>query len=95
MRSWALLVAVAGLCVAGSALKTFTGVVHDNRCVGANCARQCPITKDPKYTLQSGDDAWLLSDQKTAARFTGKKVNVTGTIGAGNRLNVVSIVPAK
>ena len=95
MKSCALVVAVAGLCMAGSAPRTFTGVIHDNRCVGPNCARQCPITKDPKYTLQSGDDAWVLSDQKTAARFTGKKVNVTGTIGFDNKLIVASIVPAK
>jgi hypothetical protein len=95
MRSCALLVAVAGLCMAGSGHKTFTGVIHDNRCVGPNCARQCPVKKDPTYTLQSGEDAWVLSDQKAAARFTGKKVNVTGTIGANNKLIVTSIVPAK
>jgi hypothetical protein len=91
----ALFVALAGLCMAGTAPKTFTGVIHDNRCVGPNCARQCPITKEPKYTLQSGEAAWVLSDQKTPARFTGKKVVVTGTIGAGNKINVISIAPAK
>ena len=91
---------MAGLCLAGGAGKTFAGVVlvgvvHDNRCVGPNCARQCPSTKAPKYTLQSGDDAWVLSDQKTSARYAGKKVVVTGTFGPGNKLIVSSMVSAK
>jgi hypothetical protein len=75
--------------------KTFTGVIYDNRCVGPNCATQCPITKGPKYTLQSGDEAWVLSDQKTPARFTGKKVIVTGTVESDNKLKVISIAPAR
>ena len=95
MKRCALLVALAGLCLAGSARKTFTGVIHDNRCVGPNCATQCPINKSPVYTLQSGDDAWLLSDQKTPAKYIGKKVVVTGTPGPENKLNVASIVPAQ
>jgi len=95
MKRCALLVALAGLCLAGSARKTFTGVIHDNRCVGPNCATQCPINKSPVYTLQSGDDAWLLSDQKTPAKYVGKKVVVTGTPGPENKLNVASIVPAQ
>ena len=95
MKRCILLVALAGLCLAGSARKTFTGVIHDNRCVGPNCATQCPINKSPVYTLQSGDDAWLLSDQKTPAKYIGKKVVVTGTPGPDNKLNVASIVPAE
>jgi len=99
MKRCALLLAIAGLCMAG-VQKTFTGVIHDNRCVGPNCARQCPVTKDPKYTLQSGDQAWVLSDQKTPGRFAetqyaGKKVVITGTLGPRNTLFVSSIVPAK
>jgi hypothetical protein len=81
--------------MAGGARKTFTGVIHDNRCVGPNCATQCPINKSPVYTLQSGDDAWLLSDQKTPAKYIGKKVVVKGTPGPDNKLNVASIVPAQ
>jgi hypothetical protein len=95
MKRCALLFAIAGLSIAGTAQKTFIGVIHDNRCVGPNCARQCPITKDPKYTLQSGDNAWVLSDQKTPARYTGKKVVVSGTLGPRNTLVVSSIVPAR
>jgi hypothetical protein len=86
--------------MAGGARKTFTGVIHDNRCVGPNCATQCPVVKGPVYTLQSGDDAWLLNyrtmpDQKTPAKYIGKKVIVTGTPGPGNKLNVASIAPAE
>jgi hypothetical protein len=85
----------AGFCLAEKAPSTFIGVIHDNRCVGPSCATQCPITKTPKYTLQSGSDAWVLSDQKTPARYVGRKVIVTGTLGADNRLRVVSITPAR
>ena len=95
MKWCALLVAFAGLCLAGAARKTFTGVVHDNRCVGPNCARQCPINKNPVYTLQSGEDAWVLSDAKASARFVGRRVVVVGAVGPDNKLKVVSIVPAK
>jgi len=83
----------AGLCFAGPAVKTFTGVIHDNRWAAPNCATQCPVTKGPKYTLQSGDDAWVLGDQKAPARFVGRRVIVTATVEAGNRLKVVSIAP--
>lgn len=95
MKRCALLVALAGLCLAGGARKTFTGVIHDNRCVGPNCATQCPINKGPVYTLQSGDDAWVLNYQKSPAPYVGKKVVVTGTPGPDNKLNVASIVPAE
>ena len=95
MKWCALLLAAVGLSGAPNAPKTFTGVIHDNRCVGPNCATQCPVTKNPVYTLQSGEDAWVLSDQKTPARYAGKKVIVTGTVGADNKLKVTSIAPAR
>jgi hypothetical protein len=95
MKWLVLLLTAAGLCRGADAPKTFTGVIHDNRCVGANCATQCPVTKGPKYTLQSGNDAWVLSDQKLPARYAGKKVIVTGTVGAGNTLKVTSIIAAR
>src|SRR5580693_7310520 len=92
----ALILVAAGLCFGGgTSVKTFTGVIHDNRCVGPNCATQCPVTKGPKYTLQAGDDAWVLSDQKTPARYVGRKVIVTGTVEAGNRLKVASIATVR
>jgi hypothetical protein len=95
MKRCTLLLAAIGLCMGGTTPEKFTGVVHDNRCVGPNCATQCPVKKGPVYTLQSGDEAWVLSDQKTLAPFVGRKVTITGKAGAGNKLKVVSIVPAR
>jgi hypothetical protein len=95
MKRCALFLATAAICMAGAAQKTFIGVIHDNRCVGPNCARQCPVTRTPKYTLQSGDEAWVLSDQTAPARFSGKKVVVIGTPGPRNTLVVASIVATK
>jgi hypothetical protein len=94
-KRYAVLLVAAGLCFGGEAEKTFTGVIHSNRCVGPNCATQCPVTKEPKYTLQSGDEAWLLSDQRTPAQYVGKKVIVIGSVGADDTLNVTSIAAAK
>jgi len=94
MKRCVLILAAASVLLAAPP-KTFTGVIHDNRCVGPNCATQCPITKGPKYTLQSGDEAWVLSDQKTPARFTGKRVIVTGTLESDNKLKVISIALAR
>lgn len=95
MKWCAWMVAFTGLSMAAASGKTFTGVIHDNRCVGPNCARQCASTKDPVYTLQSGEDAWVLSGARTPDRYVGQKVVVTGVIEPNNRLRVVSIVPAK
>jgi len=95
MKWWALLLLTAALVFGEKAPQTFTGIIHDNRCFGPNCATQCPVIKGPKYTLQSGNEAWVLSDQKTPARYVGRKVIVTGVIGADNRLKVASIAPAR
>jgi hypothetical protein len=98
MRWWAFLAVAVGLSFGAKDSKTFIGVIHDNRCVGPNCATQCPITKGPTFTLQSGQDAWLLTgatgDQKTPAKYVGRKVIVTGTV-AGHTLKVTSISPAR
>lgn len=95
MRSWMLALLSVGLCLAGAAPRQFVGVIHDNRCVGPNCATQCSSTKAPVYTLQSGEDSFVLSDQKTPAEYAGRKVIVTGTVGKNNRLIVTSIAPAR
>jgi hypothetical protein len=66
---------------------------------GPNCATQCPATKGPKYTLQSGDEAWVLinasRNRKTPAQYVGRKVIVTGALGADNTLRVTSIALAR
>lgn len=85
----------AGTLLAAPATHTFTGVIHDNRCVGPDCATKCPVHKGPTFTLQTADEAFVLADQKTPAPFNGKKVVVTGTLGPNNRLKVLSIAPAR
>jgi hypothetical protein len=82
------------IAAAGCAAQTFTGVVHSNQCVGPACATQCPINKEPVYTLQTEDRAWVLSDAKTAARVVGKKVTITGTAKAST-IEIKSITPAE
>jgi hypothetical protein len=95
MKRWFLLPLLAGLSMAADAPRTFTGVVHDNRCVGPECATFCPTTKEPVYTLQTADEAWVLSDPKRSAPYVGKKVTVTATPVIGNKLKVISIVAAR
>jgi|GEM_PF-5222948 len=70
---------------------TFTGVIRDNRCADGLCATQCPVSKTPKYTLQTATDGWLLSDQKTSARYLGRTVAIQGHPQSGNKLKVVSM----
>ena len=72
--------------------KTYTGVINDNK--PTTNATKCPVIK-PKLTLQTADQAWVLSDQKTAARYVGKKVVVEATPGDKNELKVISINPAR
>ncbi len=79
--------------MAAESVRTFTGTVVDNKC-GANCATYCPLVKGIRYTLQSGHEAFVLSDQKQAALYSGKKVTVRGTLTVSNRLKVLSIVPS-
>jgi hypothetical protein len=93
MKRFALLLAFsAATLIAG----TFsgTGVVHDNKCLGPACATQCPVNKEAVYSLQTLDRAWVLSDAKTAARYAGKKVKITGTT-QGNTITITSVTPAK
>ena len=90
MKSLALFVIAAGLLSA----KTYTGVINDNKPAKSSLATQCPVIR-PRLTLQTSEQAWVLSDQKAAARFVGKKVVVEGTPGPKNELKVVSITPAR
>jgi hypothetical protein len=95
----AVLFSTACLGAAGDAARvspsTFTGTIHDNRCVGPNCAKQCPVKKGPVYTLQTSDAAWVLSDQRSPEKYNGKRVVVSGRVIAGNKIQVLSITPAQ
>jgi len=92
---WCAYLLLAGSLLAAPAVRTFTGTIHDNRCVGPDCATKCPVHKGPTYTLQTSEEAFVLSDQKSPAPFNGKKVVITGTVGQNNRLKIVSIAPAR
>ena len=95
MRKWTLPLFLAALCMAGDAPKTITGGVHDNKCTAPECAKLCASSDKPVYTLQVGDEAWVLNDAKKSAPYTGKKVTVTATPMIGNKLKVISIVAAR
>jgi hypothetical protein len=92
---WSALFLLAGSLLAATAPRTFVGVVHDNRCVGPDCATKCPVKRYPVYTLQTGDEAYVLTGAKSFASLTGHKVVVTATAGPDNKLKVISIAPAK
>lgn len=89
--------AVAPAQLSARHLDRFTGTIHDNKCVGPACATMCPVDKDPVYTLQTPDRAWVLSDTKLAselaAKFAGQKVTIKGST-RGNRLRIASVTPA-
>ena len=90
MKRCALFLIAAGLLSA----KTYTGIINDNKPKASDSATKCPVIR-PNLTLQTADQAWVLSDQKAAARFVGKRVVVEGTPGAKNELKVTSITPVR
>jgi hypothetical protein len=98
-----ILAAAALMWAAGS--QTFTGTVTDSMC-GADhksmnmgtdekCVTEC-VKMGAKYTLFDGQNAYTLSDQKSAANFAAKKVMVTGTLDEKTKtIQVSSIAAAK
>jgi len=81
--------------MAAASPKTFIGTIHVNEPVSTALATQCPVIKPPKFLLQTETEAWVLTDEQLAAKYTGKKVAVTGTVTGGNRKKVISITPAR
>jgi hypothetical protein len=73
---------------------TFVGKVVDNQC-GENCARECPLVKGIRYTFQTDEEAFVITDQKKAAPFAGKEVRIEGKLTNSNRLIIRSITPEK
>jgi len=93
---------------AAPATQTFTGVVTDEMCAkgdhsqmqmgptDADCARACVDIHAAQFVLYDGKAAYVLSDQKTADKFAGQKVRVTGTLDAKTKkIAVESIAAAK
>jgi hypothetical protein len=95
MRRCIFLLALAGLDMAANSSKTFQGTIVDRGGISTNPATQCPVIKPPRYTLQTETEAWILNDEKAAAKYAGKAVIVHGAVDRGNRLNVVSIKPVQ
>jgi hypothetical protein len=104
MKQIATAVAAAALACASPAAQTYTGTITDDMCgkshadmkMGTDdkCTIECVKTMGGKYALSDGKDVYVLSDQKTPAKFAGKKVTVTGTVD-GKTLHVEKIEAAK
>lgn len=70
----------------------FTGTITDDMCAKADHSRMRMGTTDAEctiacvdahaalYVLYDGKETYALTDQKTPAKFAGKKVTVTGTL---------------
>lgn len=84
----------AGLLFAAEA-RTFTGRITDTMCGDRHgmvkgqpddaCVRMCVKGTSSEYALFDGKTVLRLSDQKTAARFAGRQVKVTGTYNEKTR----------
>ena len=104
MKTFSLLLALAGLSLAADAPKTFTGTVGDDMCKGdhatmqgtdpVKCTRECVKQMGARYALWVDQNVYILSDQAGAAKFAGKKVTVTGDL-VEKRITVKSIKAAK
>ena len=100
------LLAVA-LLVASPAKQTFKGTITDDNCpkadhsvmrmgpTDAECAMACLEAHGAVYGLYDGNNFYNLSDQKTPAKFIGKKVSVTGDLDAKSRTIQVSSITAE
>jgi hypothetical protein len=60
------------------------------------CIISCVKGMNAKYALTDGTNVYILSDQKTPAKFAAKKVTVTGTLDEkSNTIKVEKIEAAK
>ncbi len=101
-----IVLAFAAAALLGAADQKFTGTITDDMCdkdhagmkMGSDpkCVTECVKTMHAKYALNDGKDVYILSDQKTPAKFAAKKVTVTGTLDAASKtIKVASIEAAK
>lgn len=88
--------------------RTFAGSITDSMCAAANhsqmrmgsndaeCSIACVDAHGATFVLYDGKSAFALSDQKSAEKFAGKKVTVTGTLNTDTRaIHVDSMSEAK
>lgn len=73
--------------------QTFTGVITDAMCgkshemMGSQSPEKCVamcVKASSQFALYDGKNVYLLSDQRTPAKFAAKKVKVTGTLNPKN-----------
>ncbi len=106
MKKIALSLAAAAVMLAADGPLTITGTITENMCGGdhkamnmgpdAKCIAECVKSMGAKYALWDGTTVYELSDQKGAAKFVARKVNVSGTVDAkAKTIQVVSITAAK
>jgi hypothetical protein len=91
---------------AAAAEQTFTGMITDDMCANtghaamrmgptdAECAAACVSIHDAAYVLQDGKTIYKLSDQKTPAKFAGRKAKVVGALDARTRTIAVTSIAA-
>jgi hypothetical protein len=104
----ALTLAAATAVAAGPAKQTFTGKITDDNCYNgdhsrmkmgptdAECTKACIDAHGALYVLYDGKNSYVLSDQKTPAKFAAQKVKVVGTLDAKTKtIHVESITAAK
>jgi hypothetical protein len=96
----------AAAALGPASARTFSGTITDSMCdkadhsgmkmgpTDAECARACNEEHDAAFVLYDGKTVYALSDQRTAAKFAGRKVTVTGTLNAKtSRIQVSAIEP--
>jgi hypothetical protein len=88
--------------------QTFTGIITDDMCgidghaqmrmgpTDPECARACISAHGALYVLYVGNSVYILSDQKTPAKFAAQRATVTGTLDTKTKtIQVESITAAK
>ncbi len=90
-RQIATVLFTAAALFAAPASQKFTGTITDDMCgaekhsgmkmgTDEKCVTECVKGMSAKYALFDGTNVYVLSDQKTPAKFAAKKVTVTGTL---------------
>jgi hypothetical protein len=89
MTRLATLFTWGALLASAAPQQTFTGVITDSMCgkdhammnvrPDSKCVLDC-VKGGSKYALSDGRKVYVLSDQRTPARFAGQKVTITGTL---------------
>lgn len=97
----------AGIGLGAQQSRTFTGVISDSMCLrdhtamkvtpDSKCVTECvKASKEIRYSLLVGKNAYTLDDREKPAKFAGQKVRVTGVLQPKAKLiEVASIEPAR